>query len=593
MPAPSTHTSAAAQTPPPHTTFETLTARKTWFGDYDYGALCMPRLPCLSRPTLANSLFIGLHDTIPIIITLLMGLQHALAMAGGTIVVPRILAGPGLNHLNLDPDEQAYLITATLVVSGLTSIINTARIRLVHGYWLGTGLISMGGTAFAFVPVAEATFSALFEEGLCESGTRCPEAYGKWLGTMAIGSLAEIAVSFLPSSVLRALFPPIVTGSSLFLLGASLVSVGLRDWAGGSGPCLTASTVSRLAGDESVPESMRFFLDCPNVMGPGDRHYPWGAPEWIGLGFFVIAIIILIELFGSPFLRSLQIMIGLVSGIILSAALGYLNTEIIESAPIISFPLVRRFPLGVYVPALIPVMLTYVVVGVGMIGTTASVAHASRIPTEGADFETRVHGGLLADGVSSLLSALLTSSPTTTYSHNNAIVIITGTANTYAGIAGGVWLVLFGMAGKLGGVVGSAPDAVIGGMSTVLFASVAVAGLEILTQIEWTRRDRFILAVTLGIGLGVVTEPHAFATFIPRGGSAFTEALRQSVVIVMSTGFSIGAVISSFMNLILPMDSDDETALEKEQRCSGGDTTQTEDLTHVAIERRCSGDKDS
>lgn len=547
-----------------------LTTKDGWIGNYDYKALCMPRLPCLPtsfRASSSRSIFFGLEDRVPTLVAILMGFQHALAMVGGVIAVPRILSGLGPQHLQLGPDLQAYLISTALIVSGLMSIIQIVRFRIGYGYYIGTGLISMSGISFTFLPVAQATFAALRSDGLCgDPGQEgpCPDAYGKWLGTVMVGALLEIVLSFIPPRALRKTFPPLVTGTTVFLIGASLIPVGLSQWAGGAGPCRDVKDIEQLNG--IVPGFLENFRDCPNIFGPGDRHYPWGAPEWIGLGFFVFTIIIIVETFGSPFLRNTQVMIGLIAGVILSASLGYMDKSLIDAAPWFTFPLVRRFKLGFYAPALIPVLIAHAVSTVETLGDIAASSEASKVPTDGEDFESRVQGGLLADGVNSLIAGLLTSSPTTTFSQNNGVIVMTRCANRVAGLWAAAWLVLMGVFGKIGGVFVAIPDAVLGGMTVFLFANVTVSGIRMLSKLRWDRRDSFILAISLSLGLGVVIRPTTFIYFLPSTEHEFSGALRQGAVIVLSTGYSVGALVAAILNLLVP---DEEEAISAEDYRTG------------------------
>eukprot|EP00172_Hildenbrandia_rubra_P001600 Plantae.Rhodophyta-Hildenbrandia_rubra.ctg21673.p1 GENE.Plantae.Rhodophyta-Hildenbrandia_rubra.ctg21673~~Plantae.Rhodophyta-Hildenbrandia_rubra.ctg21673.p1 ORF type:complete len:602 (-),score=56.37 Plantae.Rhodophyta-Hildenbrandia_rubra.ctg21673:1707-3512(-) len=525
-----------------------LTTKSGLVGEYDYGTLCLPRIPCLppSRRAANAGIFFGLDDCLPVAIGMLMGFQHMLAMIGGIITVPRILAGAGSGHLNLEPDVQAYLISSALIVSGLMSLIQIIRFRLIKGYYVGTGLLSMSGTSFTFLPIAEAIFRSLQDDGFCPADEPCPDAYGRWLGTILVGCFLEIFLSFLRPRMIKKLFPPLVTGTTVFLIGASLVGVGLKYWAGGSGPCIDAAT--------------EFFAECPNISA--ERSYPWGDAHWIGLGFFVFSIILLVEIFGSPFMRNTQIMIGLIAGIILSAALGYLQKDLIDAAPWITFIWVRTFKLGFYAPGLIPVLLGFAVSSIETVGDITATCEVSRVETEGPKFESRIQGGLLADGINSFIAALMTSNPTTTFSQNNGVIAMTRTANRVAGIWAAGWLILFGIVGKIGGVFVAIPDSVLGGMTTFLFANVAVSGIRILAGLRWTRRDRFILAFAISLGLGVVIVPNAFDTFIPTSDNETLQSLRQGVIIVLSTGYSIAALIAMVLNLVLPHE---EEALSSDQ----------------------------
>lgn len=533
------------------TALRRLATSDGWVGEYDYKSLCMPRIPCVRSFRQSRPIFFGLDDHIPVLVAAVMGFQHALAMLGGVIAVPRILGGDGSGNLQLESVDAAYLVSSALIVSGLMSIIQIVRIRLIRGYWIGTGLISMSGVSFTFLPIAQTMFASLRADNTCPRSGACPDAYGMWLGTVMVGSLLEIGLSFVPPNMLRRAFPPIVTGTTVFLIGASLVPVGLRQWAGGSGPCFDVQQIEDLGG--IVPQGLLdVFNDCPNNFGPGDRHYPWGSAEWIGLGFFVFSIIIIVEIFGSPFLRNTQVVIGLLAGIILSASLGYMNRDLIDEAPNFTFPLVRRFKLGFYGPAIIPVLIGYLVSTVETLGDIAASSEVSRVATQGPEFESRVQGGLLADGFNSLLAGLLTSSPTTTFSQNNGVIAMTRTANRVAGLWAAVWLILAGTIGKVGGVFAALPDAALGGMTTFLFANVAASGMRILATLEWNRRERFIIAIALSLGLGVVVVPRAFIHFIPTTDNSFASALREGVILVLTTGYSIAALVAMLLNFLLP-----------------------------------------
>lgn len=532
-----------------------LRSPSTWVGDYDYKSLCLPRIPFINQKP-PRSIFFGLHDRIPILVAIVMGFQHSLAMAGSIVSVPRIIVGGGYNHLNLDDKTQSYLISTALTVCGFMTLIQILRFRLFKGYFLGTGLISMSGTSFSFLPIAEAMITALRDEGACgEPGTfsPCPRSvYGKWLGTVALCSLLEIAISFLPPSVLAAVFPPIVSGTTVFLIGASLTGVGVKYWAGGAGPCYSYKKIEQLGGD---PSNLSFFATCPNSLA--SPSHPWGDAHWIGLGFFVFSIIVLIAIFGSPFMRNIQVMIGLISGIVLAAATGYLNQGFIDASPAITFPWVETFPLGIYWPAVIPTLIAFVVTSVETIGDISASAEASRVATSGPEFDSRVQGGLLADGLNSLIAALMTANPTTTFSQNNGVIAVTRTANKYAGIAGAIWLIFYGIIGKVGGIFGATPDAVIGGMTTFLFANVAVSGLSILSPLKWTVRNRFIVAISIGLGFGVIIEPKALSTFLPTTTNSTLKGLRQAAVIVLETGYSLGALAAVFLNFVLPQEGEE------------------------------------
>jgi xanthine/uracil permease len=112
----------------------------------------------------------------------------------------------------------------------------------------------------------------MYANGFCPvdaQGNRlaCPDAYGALIGTAACCSLIEILISFLPPKVIQRIFPPIVTGPTVMLIGVVLVGSGFQNWAGGNGPC------------NARPDS-GFFSVCPNLGAP--HALPWGSAEFIG-----------------------------------------------------------------------------------------------------------------------------------------------------------------------------------------------------------------------------------------------------------------------------------------------------------------------
>lgn len=161
----------------------------------------------------------------------------------------------------------------------------------------------------------------MYANGFCPTaadGTKlpCPEGYGAILGTAAVCALLEILISFLPPKVMLRIFPPIVTGPTVMLIGISLIESGFKNWAGGSGPC------------SELPES-GLFSACPTINAP--HPLPWGSAEFLGLGFSVFLTIILCERFGSPIMKSTSVVIGLLTGCIIAAACGYFDRTGIDS----------------------------------------------------------------------------------------------------------------------------------------------------------------------------------------------------------------------------------------------------------------------
>ncbi|KAI7832177.1 purine permease [Gamsiella multidivaricata] len=525
---------------------DSVGTRSGWLGDYDYGFLCTPTLPGFSIPRIPP--FFGLKDRLPLVLAIIMGFQHSLAMIAGVVTPAIIMSGSGITGLNLTPANRTQMISTSLITSGLLSLVQITRFRVGKTpYFLGTGLLSVVGTSFIYLPVLQSSVSNMYASGFCKSsfdasGTQvfepCPDAWGAYLGTCMLCSLLPIILSFVPPRALKRVFPPIVTGVTVMLIGVNLVTSGMQQWGGGSGPCSSRPT--------SGP-----FVDCPNVGAP--HAAPWGDAQWIGLGFLVFFIIMVVEFFGSPFMKNAQVVIGLVVGMIVAAALGYTTSDSIEAAPVITFLWTTTYKLSIYPPAIIPLLITYVLAMVESIGDITASCEVSQLTVEGREFESRLQGGIFADGVAGLLAPLMMNSPMSCYAQNNGIISLTRCANTMAGYMCCFFLILMGVFSKFGALFLTLPDPVLGGMTTFLFASVVVSGIRILSFLPWTRRERFIVAASLSLGLGTALVPGVLTHMISySGGSAFLTSLITSVNIILDTGFALGAIVSCILNALLP-----------------------------------------
>mmetsp|Transcript_20087 Transcript_20087/g.80139 ORF Transcript_20087/g.80139 Transcript_20087/m.80139 type:complete len:705 (+) Transcript_20087:131-2245(+) len=508
---------------------------------YDYGYLCTPTLPWAAD--VPPPMFLGKDDKLPLMLALVMGLQHALAMVAGIATSGGLLiAGDACFPWQFDSemcDAKEYLVSAAWITSGLLTIVQVFRAKLGNsGYYLGTGLVSVMGTSFTFLPIARdmviSEINDARNEGKCSSDGDCngfgKKGYGKFLGTAMAAAFLEIIISFLPIKLRQKMFPTVVTGAAVMLIGGSLISSGIK-YVGGGVFC-AENDLSRSAS-----------FGSPQLCNEnGNVVLPFGAPEYIGLGFSVIAMSVLIQFFGSPFLKSTFFFWGLIFGCFVSglaryeakegdftlddgnvvpAVVGrkykYWNDDKIRDANRFVFLWDTTYPLGFAPEYFLPILIAYFVSSAETIGDIAASCIASRIPATGEDLERRVQGGLLGDGINSIIACLCTAPPNTTYSENNGIIALTGCASRAAGFAVGFWLILFGIIGKVGATFNSIPICVVGGVVTQCFAMVFVSGMSMATR-NFNRRKAFILMLSLGLGFGVAMEPNLFEG---GGGVAF------------------------------------------------------------------------
>ena len=439
-------------------------------------------------------------------------------------------------------------------------------------YYIGTGLISVVGISFAIIPVAEGAFTQMYANGFCPTdadGNKlpCPEGYGAIIGTAACCALLEILISFIPPKIMLKIFPPIVTGPTVMLIGISLIESGFQNWAGGSGPCNARPTDG-------------IFALCPTIFAP--HALPWGSAEYLGLGFSVFLTIILCERFGSPIMKSTSVVIGLLTGCIIAGACGYFDRSGIDSvcyttspesyrdemlmfsskAPVASFIWVHTFPLSVYGPLVLPILAIFIICACEAIGDITATCDVSRLEVEGKVYESRIQGGVLADGINGILAALCTITPMTTFAQNNGVIALTRCANRTAGYCCCMFLIIMGVFAKFAASLVAIPSAVIGGMTTFLFCAVAVSGMAIINRgVPFNRRNRFILTAALAVGYGATLVPTYFSyVFTYSGDNKALRGFYDAIVLIMETGFAVTAVISMILNMTLPPEIEETEA---------------------------------
>ena len=500
-----------------------------------------------------------------------------------------------------DADLQQYAIAASLIISGICTIINCVQLPIPGTkFVLGTGVLSVLGTSFGFLPVFEAGIAAMRADGVDPE-----DAYGKMLGTVMVCCFVEVFLAFVPKDALRKAFPPLVTGIAMMLIGAGLTGTGMKYWGGGAvcadmnwknhqdtrggwQPAYDLVGFGTLRDENGTDTGIAKISPFPGdscggktCCKAGDVLLPFGSPEFIGLGFSVVCMLVIIELFGSPFMKNCNVIMALLFGYFVagisekcegSTCASYVVDDKIESAEAITFLWVKTFKLGFYGPAVFPLIIAFIVTTLETIGDIGAVYDASEEDTESEEFDKSVQGGLLSDGVCSFFSAIATGMPNTTFSQNNGVIALTKCAARRAGTAAGIWLIFFGILAKISGIISSIPDSVIGGMTTFLFCNVFVSGLKVVAQSDLnSRRNRMTLALSMGLGLGVAMVPsvvgdyrdsYGTTAFWPcrgafRDGAVCSDserAIRDGVVIFLGTPYCIGTVVAIIMNLILPKD---------------------------------------
>ena len=527
-------------------------------------------------------------DDLPILVALVMGLQHAFAMVGGLIVPPYVVMRFSVaeDGANSNLDMQQYAIACSLILSGIFTILNCIQFNIPGTkYVFGTGILSVLGTSFGFLPIYENAIRTMVRN----EGYSGKDAYGKMLGTTMVCAMLEVLLSFVPKDKLRRMFPNIVTGVAVMLIGAGLTATGIKYWGGGA-VCAEMAWKNNPQVYGLVGKGGTWFGPDQTGVAPfpgsggrsmcdgnGDVIKPFGSSEYIGLGFSVVLMLILVELFGSPFMKNANVIIALlfgyfVAGVSRAEGNKFVPDTKIENAEPITFAWVENFPIGFYGPAVLPLLIAFLVTSVETIGDIHATYEASEEDTESEEFDKSVQGGLLSDGLCSFAAALATGMPNTTFSQNNGVIALTKCASRRAGVCCGLWLIALGVLSKISGIISSMPDCVVGGMTTFLFCNVFVSGLSVVSKADLnSRRNRIILAISMGVGLGVTAVPWIFGDQREGGGTApfwpctgpFREGadcnkgergIRDGILILLTTPYSIGTLLAMFLHGILPTD---------------------------------------
>ncbi|AWI51233.1 purine permease [Actinobacillus porcitonsillarum] len=418
----------------------------------------------------------------PFGLTLLLAAQHLLAALGGIIAVPLVIG----NVLKLPTPDTIVLVNAALLVSGIVTIIQCRGIGPI-----GLRLPSVMGTSFTFVAAALAI-------GFSEHGV------AGILGASLVGSLVMIIGSFFMPYV-RKLFPPVVTGVVVMMIGLSLIPVAVDWFAGGQ---------------------------------KGDPHY--ADPANLAMATFVLILVVILVQWGKGIFSAAAIVIGMMVGYVVALALGWINFEAVKNADLVAIPQPLHFGLAFPISGIIGMSIAYLVTIVESSGNFLALGNATQTEITGK----HLRGGVLCDGLGSALAAIMSTTPFSSFAQNIGVISLTGVASRYVVTVMGVLLVLAGIFPWLGALIVSIPSPVLGGAGLMMFAMIIAAGIQMLDKVERSKRNGLIIAISIGCGLAVTTRPE----LLDKLPSFFKE--------VFGSGITVGSILALVLNLVLPEDKE-------------------------------------
>ncbi|EFX92147.1 putative xanthine permease [Actinobacillus ureae] len=418
----------------------------------------------------------------PFGLTLLLAAQHLLAALGGIIAVPLVIG----NVLKLPTPDTIVLVNAALLVSGIVTIIQCQGLGPI-----GLRLPSVMGTSFTFVAAALAI-------GFSEHGV------AGIMGASLVGSLVMIIGSFFMPYV-RKLFPPVVTGVVVMMIGLSLIPVAVDWFAGGQ---------------------------------KGDAHY--ADPANLAMATFVLVLVVILVQWGKGIFSAAAIVIGMMVGYVVALALGWINFDAVKNAESFAIPQPLHFGLAFPISGIIGMSIAYLVTIVESSGNFLALGNATQTEITGK----HLRGGVLCDGLGSAFAAIMSTTPFSSFAQNIGVISLTGVASRYVVTIMGVLLVLAGVFPWFGALIVSIPSPVLGGAGLMMFAMIIAAGIQMLDKVERSKRNGLIIAISIGCGLAVTTRPE----LLDKLPSFFKE--------VFGSGITVGSLLALVLNLILPEDKE-------------------------------------
>jgi len=425
-----------------------------------------------------------------------LGIQHVLAMFVSNVTPAIIVAGAagigfGSDQGALGFPDMTYLIQMSMLFAGVATLFQTIGLGPV-----GARLPIVQGTSFAFIPVMIPAVAGLGTAGLA----------GLMTGVV-LGGIFHFMLGLFVGRIRYAL-PPLVTGLIVLMIGLALVKVGIQYAAGG------------------VP-----------LMGkPAFGSMAMWAPALV-----VIFVTLAIKFFTRGFMSTAAVLIGIIAGYLVAMAMGQVNFGNVGRASMFNVPMPFKYGFELNWAIVIGMCFMAVISAIETVGDVSGITKGGA-GREATDKE--VSGATFADGLGTAIGGLFGGLPNTSFSQNVGLVAMTGVMSRHVVTIGALFLIICGFIPKVGAIINTVPINVLGGGVIVMFGMVCASGVNMLSDVNWTRRNMVIFAISLSIGLGLQLEPSAL------------QHLPGTAKILMTSGLLPAAALAIILNLILPENLD-------------------------------------
>ena len=436
-----------------------------------------------------------------------LGLQHVFAMFVGNLTPLLIIMGACGIAGGEFADLQVSVLQNAMFVAGVVTLVQLFSIGPIGGK-----VPIIMGTSSGFIGVFNSV-AATMGGGVI--------AYGA-----IMGGLFEPVLGFFLKP-LRKFFPAVVTGTVVLSIGLSLISVGI------------------------------------NSFGGGNSAKDFGSMENLLLALFVLVVILVVKHGCKGFLGSSAIFVGIIAGYIAAIIMGFvlpttavdadgveftkawvLNWDKVAQAGWFAIPKLMPVKPVFDLRAILPVLVMFIVTAVETVGDISGVMEGG-MGREATDKE--LSGGVACDGIGSSFAALFGVLPNTSFSQNVGLVTMTKVVNRGALSVGAIFLILCGLIPKLGAIVSIMPQSVLGGAAVMMFSSIVISGIQLITKEEMTPRNLTIVSVALGVGYGMGANMTILA-----------QAPQAVQLIFGGSGIVPAAFVAILLNIVLPKDKKTE-----------------------------------
>ena len=446
------------------------------------------------------------YGKLPLGKAILLGLQHVFAMFVGNLTPVLIITGAcGIASGTEFADVQIALLQNAMLIAGVVTLIQLYAIGPIGGK-----VPIIMGTSSGFIGVCSSVASVMGGGVL---------GYGAIMGASVIGGLFESVLGFLLKP-LRKFFPTVVLS-----IGLSLIGVGV------------------------------------NSFGGGNSAKDFGSVENLLLGLIVLIVIIVLKHGTKGMTSASSILIGIIVGYIIAAIMGVvlpttgidadgveytkawvLNWDKVAQASWFAVPKIMPIKIVFDARAIVPVMIMFIVTAVETVGDISGVIEGG-MAREATDSE--LSGGVVCDGIGSTLAALFGVLPNTSFSQNVGLVTMTKIVNRFALATGAIFLILCGLFPKLAALISIMPQSVLGGAAVMMFSSIVISGIQLITKEKMTMRSITIVSVALGLGYGIGAN------------SAVLSGLPEGIQLIFGgSGIVPAALVAIILNIALPKDEE-------------------------------------